>query len=478
MGLATADEYAERLKAMKPNIYVEGRRIGRDDPLLAKSINALRFTFDAAQDPELKDLVVTESTLIGEPINRFTNLNYKQEDLMAKLKKIRSMCHRVGGCIQRCMATDTMNALAVVTKDIDDAKGTDYHKRFLEFTKYYQKNDLVGSAAVTDAKGDRSKRPHEQADPDLYVRVVKKNKDGIIVRGAKAHITMGPYVDEHLVITTRALTKEEADWAVAFAIPADAEGIKIIARFADTRPRHELKAPYNQYGIAESLVVFDNVFVPWERVFMCGEWEFGGHLALTFANFHRHSYTACKPAVSDVIMGAAAMAAEYNGVANASHIKDEITEITVIAELAYAAGIAASVEATRTPSGIYAPNALYANCGRYITGVNVFHEFDILTAIAGGWPATMPYEKDWLSPATKGYLEKYAMRNPKISAENQHRLFRFLSDYTTSASATWNLHAGVHGGGSPVMERIGIRNNYDLEAKKKIVKYLAGIEDD
>jgi len=126
MGLATADEYAERLKAMKPNIYVEGRRIGRDDPLLAKSINALRFTFDAAQDPELKDLVVTESTLIGEPINRFTNLNYKQEDLMAKLKKIRSMCHRVGGCIQRCMATDTMNALAVVTKDIDDAKGTDY----------------------------------------------------------------------------------------------------------------------------------------------------------------------------------------------------------------------------------------------------------------------------------------------------------------------------------------------------------------
>lgn len=477
MGIVSADEYADRLKAMKPNVYVNGQQIRRDDPLLEKSINTLRVTFDAAEDPELKDLVITESALINEPINRFTNLNYKQEDLTAKLTKIRTLCPKVGGCIQRCMATDTMNALAVVTKDIDDAKGTDYHQRFLEFAKRYQKNDLVGSAAVTDAKGDRSKRPHEQVDPDLYVRVVEKKKDGIIVRGAKAHITMGPYVDEHLVIPTRSLTKDESQWAVAFAIPGDADGVKIITRIADTRSRDELDAPYNHFGVAESLLVLDDVFVPWERVFLCGEWEFGGALALTFANFHRHSYTACKPAVSDIIMGAAAMAADYNGVGNASHIKDEITEITVIAELAYAAGIAASVHATRTACGIYAPNALYSNCGRYITGVNVYHEFDILTAVMGGWPATMPYEKDWFADETRHYLEKYAMRNPKVSSENQHRLFRFLSDYTTSSSATWNLHAGVHGGGSPVMERIGIRSNYDIEAKKALVRHLAGIDE-
>ena len=477
MGLSSADEYAERLKRMKPNIYVNGRQIGRDDPLLAKSINTLRVTFDAAQDPRFKDLVVTTSPLINEPINRFTNLHYRQEDLTKKLEKVRTLCHQVGGCIQRCMATDTLNALAVVSKDIDDAKGTDYHQRFLEFAKYYQKNDLVGSGCMTDVKGDRSKRPHEQADPDLYVRVVEKRKDGIIVRGAKAHITMGPYVDEQLVIPTRALTKEEADWAVAFAIPSDADGLKIIARIADSRSRAELKAPYNQYGVSESLIVFDDVFVPWERVFMCGEWEFGGPLALAFANFHRHSYCGCKPAVSDIIMGAAAMAADYNGVGNAPHIRDELVDITVIAELAYAAGIASSTQATRTSSGIYAPNALYSNCGRYITGVNVYHEFEILTAIMGGWPSTMPYEQDWFSPETRRYLEKYAMRNPKVSADNQHRLFRFLSDYTTSAGAAWNLHAGVHGGGSPVMEKIGIRSNYDLESKRALVKYLAGIED-
>jgi 4-hydroxybutyryl-CoA dehydratase / vinylacetyl-CoA-Delta-isomerase len=477
MALKTADEYVERLKGMKPNVYVGGRRIRRDDPVLSKSINTVRITFDAAQDPRFIDQLVTTSPLINEKISRFTNLYFSQDDLVKKQGLIRNLCHLAGGCIQRCMATDTINAMAVVSKEIDDAKGTDYHPRFLEFAKYYQKNDLVGSAAMTDVKGDRSKRPHEQADPDLYVRVKEKRKDGIIVRGAKAHITMAPYVDEHLVITTRALTKQESDWAVAFAIPADADGIKNITRIADTRERVQLKTPYNELGVSESLVVFDDVFVPWERVFMCGEWEFAGRLALMFANFHRHSYCGCKPAVSDIIMGAAALVADYNGIGNASHIKDEITEIMVIAELAYAAGIAATAQATCTSSGIWAPNPLYSNCGRYITGVNVYHEFDILTAITGGLAATLPYEQDWLNPETRDYLNKYIMRNPNISSEQQHRLFRFLSDYTTSGSACWNLHAGVHGGGSPVMEKIGIRSIYDLEARKKFVKYLAGIEE-
>lgn len=477
MALKTADEYFDRLKGMKPNVYVAGRQVRRDDPVLKKSINTVRLTFDFAHDPRFSDLLVTTSPLINEKISRFTNLHFSQDDLVKKQELTRKLCHQVGGCIQRCMATDTINAMAVVSKEIDDAKGTDYHKRFLEFAKYYQKNDLVGSAAQSDVKGDRSKRPHEQEDEDLYVHIKEKRKDGIIVRGAKAHITMGPYVDEHLVITTRAMTIEESQWAVAFAIPADTDGIKNITRVADTRERVELKTPYNELGVCESLVVFDDVFVPWERVFMCGESEFAGRLALTFANFHRHSYCGCKPAVSDIIMGAAALVAEYNGVGNVSHIKDEIAEIMVIAELAYAAGVAATAKATQTSSGIWAPNPLYSNCGRYITGVNVFHEFDILTAITGGLAATLPYEQDWLSPETRDDLNKYIMRNPKITAEQQHRLFRFLSDYTTSACACWNQHAGVHGGGSPVMEKIGIRSNYDLESRKNVVKYLAGIED-
>jgi len=477
MTLKTSDEYVERLKKMKPNVYAYGRRIGRDDPVLEKPIKLLRLTFDLAQDPQYKNLLITQSHLTGEPINRFASLNLNIEDLYKQQEMKRALCHQVGGCIQRCMATDTLNGIGVVTKEIDDAKGTEYHVRFLEFLKYYQANDLVGSTSQTDVKGDRSARPHQQKDPDLYLRIVKKDKKGIIVRGAKSHITMGPYVDEHLVIPTRALTEKERDWAVSFAIPADQEGIKLITRITGPRSRIELKAPYNEYGVAESVLVFDDVFVPRERVFLCGEWEFAGPLALTFAGFHRHSYCGCKPALTDIIIGAVALVAEYNGVAGASHIQDELAELMIIGELVYASGIAAAARAERTPSGIYKPKFLYSNTGRYLAGINVYHEYEILASIAGGLPSTLPPEEDWLNPEVACYLEKYIRRNPAIPSEKIHRLYRFISDFSSSASCGWAQYAGIHGGGSPVMEKIGIKSQYDLESKKIIVKYLAGIKE-
>ena len=477
MALKTSEEYVERLSKMRPNVYAHGKKIGRDDPMLEIPINTLKITFDSVNDPDLKDLIVTRSHLTGEPINRFTALNLSTEDLYKQQEMKRLCCHRVGGCAQRCMATDTLNAIGVVTKDIDDAEGTNYHDNFLEFAKYYQANDLVGSTSMTDAKGDRKARPSQQEDPDLYLRVVEKNSKGIVVRGAKNHITMGPYVDEHLVIPTRTFTKEEGEWAVSFAIPADAEGVKIISRIVTPRPRIELKAPYNRYGVADSVVVFENVFVPWERVFMCGEWEFAGRLALTFAGFHRHSYCGCKPAITDIILGAAALVAEYNGVGSSPHIVDELTELMVIAELVYASGIAAAVRAKKSSSGIYTPEFLYSNTGRYIAGMNIYHEYDILNSIAGGLPSTIPSEEDWLNPETGPDLAKYISRKPGVSAENLHRLFRFISDFSCSAMAGWGQYAGVHGGGSPIMEKIGIRSGYDLESKKNIAKYLAGIKE-
>jgi 4-hydroxyphenylacetate 3-monooxygenase/4-hydroxybutyryl-CoA dehydratase/vinylacetyl-CoA-Delta-isomerase len=463
---------------MKPNVYAHGRKIGRDDPILELPINTLRFTFDAVNDPELRELLVTESHLTGEKINRFTALNLSIEDLYTQQEMKRKCCHRVGGCTQRCMATDTLNAIGVVAKEIDADKGTPYYDNFIEFLKYYQANDLVGSTAMTDVKGDRKARPSQQADPDLYLHVVDKNSKGIVVRGAKNHITMGPYVDEHLVIPTRNLTKDEADWAVSFAIPADTDGVRIISRIVAPRPRIELKAPYNIYGVSDSVVVFDNVFVPWDRVFMCGDWEFAGRLALTFAGFHRHSYCGCKPAVTDIILGATALVAEYSGVGDASHIVDELTELMIIGELVYASGIAAAAKATKTSSGIFTPKFIYSNTGRYLAGTKIYHEYDVLASIAGGLPSTIPTEADWLSTETGPDLEKYMSRKSGISAEKLHRIYRFISDFSCSAMGGWAQYAGVHGGGSPVMEKIGIRSEYDLESRKKIAKHLAGIKDD
>ena len=478
MALKTAEEYVERLKRMKPNVYAHGAKIGRDDPILELPINTLKFTFNAVNDPELKDLVVTQSHLTGETINRFTSLNLSIEDLYAQQEMKRKCCHRVGGCTQRCMATDTLNAIGVATKEIDDEKGTHYHENFLRFLKYYQANDLVGSTAQTDPKGDRKARPSQQQDPDLYLRVVDKNSKGIVVKGAKTHITMGPYVDEHLVVPTRNMTRDEGDWALSFAIPADTDGIKIISRIVTPRRRIDLKAPYNNYGVSDSVVVFNDVFIPWERVFMCGEWEFAGRLALTFAGFHRHSYCGCKPAVTDIIMGATALVAEYSGVGTAAHIVDEVTELMILAELVYASGIAAAAKANKTASGIYTPKFVYSNTGRYLAGVNIYHEYDVLASIAGGLPSTLPPEEDWLNPETGPDLEKYIQRKAGVAPEKLHRLFRFISDFSCSAMGGWAQYAGVHGGGSPVMEKIGIRSEYDLESKKGIAKYLAGIEDE
>lgn len=473
--MRTAQEYRDKLRTMRKNVYIDGRLRDRDDPLLIPGQNVIAETFNFASDPKYAGLMTATSHITGQTINRFTHIHQSTEDLLKKQEMTRLLCQHVGGCIQRCMGVDALNALAVVTRDCDLAMGTNYHERFLNYLKYYQENDLVGNCAQTDVKGDRMKRPHEQADPDLYLRVVEKRSDGIVVRGAKAHNTIAPYADEIIVVPTRFMTEKDADWAVAFAVPADAPGLYLVCRASTLRPRKEFHAPYAEYGSADSLTIFDNVFVPWERVFLCGETRFAGQLAIQFANYHRHSYTGCKPAFTDVLMGATALVAEYNGVAQAPHVRDKLADMVAVAELVYGTGIAAAVKAHRTASGSYVPNFVYTNVARYHAGINVYHEHEILADIAGGLPATLPPEGDFLNPETRDLLNKYIMRNPAISAENVHRCFRLCSDMLCSAHAGVAQVAGIHGGGSPIMEKIAIMGMYDIEAKKKIAKRLAGI---
>lgn len=474
--MRTAEEYLAKLKMMRRNVYMNGELIERDDPSLTPGTNVIAETFNLAQIPENEALLTAQSHLTGQKINRYTHIHHSTEDLLKKQEMTRFYSQYVGGCIQRCMGTDALNALSVVTKNIDIAKGTNYFERFETYLKNYQEQDLVGNCAQTDVKGDRMLRPHQQKDPDLYLRVVKKTESGIIVRGAKAHNTIAPYADELVVVPTRMMTEKDADWAVAFTIPADAPGVTLIIRSTTLRPREKLKAPLANYGSADSFTVFDDVFVPWERVFMCGEWEFAGQLASLFATYHRHSYTGCKPAMTDVVMGAAALAADYNGIEKTPHVRDQMAELIALAELVYGTGIAASVKGTQAPSGTYIPDIVFTNVARYHAGINVYREHEILAEITGGLPATLPPEKDFYNPATAKYLAKYMMRREGVSTEDQHRAFRFFSDLLTSAHAGVSMVAGVHGGGSPIMERIAITGQYNLKAKKNLAKYLAGIQ--
>ncbi|MBA7482864.1 4-hydroxybutyryl-CoA dehydratase/vinylacetyl-CoA-Delta-isomerase [subsurface metagenome] len=473
--MRTFEEYLEGLRAMKSNIRMHGEIIQRDDPRLLPPMNNIKLTFDLAQEPELQHLMTATSHLSGEIINRFCHIHRNQDDLLKKQEMTRVACQRTPACIQRCMGIDMLNALSVVTHEIDEAKGTEYYPRFLEYLKYFQKNDLVGCAAQTDVKGDRSLRPHQQPDPDMYLRIVEKKKEGIIVRGAKAHNSIAAYADEIIVTPTRALTKEESDWSVAFAVPGDHPKVHQIVIAGAPKARKHLKAPYADYGSCHSVTIFDDALIPWDRVFMCGEWEFGGRMALMFALYHRHSYTGCKPAATDLFIGTTALVAEYQGVANAQHIRHKIADLISVAELVYGVGIAAGVKSKPSSSGTYIPDVVFCNVGRRHAGLNFYHEIETLCDVAGGLAGTLPYEEDFFDPMTGPLLNKYIKRKEGVSAEDVHRCFNQAQEMV-QGYGSHRAVAGLHGGGSPIMEVIAILANYDLDSKKKIAKYLAGIE--
>lgn len=476
--MRSSKEYVSDLMEMKPNLYIGGDKVGRDDPRIKPGINVMCVTFELAQDPEWDGLLTATSSLTGKKINRFTHLPQSAYDLIQKQKMVRLLCQRVGGCTQRCMGMDAIIALSIATKELDDKYQTEYHRRLMDYLRVYQEKDLTGACAQTDMKGDRIKRPSEQADPDAYVHITEVREDGIVVRGAKISITMAAYADELFVLPTRALREEDKDYAVAFALPADWEGIHLITRPVSVRERKECKCTFAEMGVSDSIVVFDNVYVPKDRVFMCKEWDFGRRLALLFADSHRHSYSGCKPAVSDILCGAACLAAEANNIEKASHIREKLSEYAGAAELSYAAGIASAVYGEKTSSGTFFPNEIYANVGRRLTGETIYHEFNLLAEIAGGLAVTLPYEDDFNKKETKAWLEKYIMRNPKIPPEVAHRIWRLVENLTASSMAAWYQIAGVHGGGSPIMETIALNQGYDYESKKNIAKYLAGINNE
>lgn len=475
----TSQEYRENLYKMRPNIFINGEQVGRDDPRLQGTIKTISQTFDRIDDPEFEDLLTATSHITNEPINRFTHIHQNTDDLLKKQEMTRRICRYTGGCIFRCMGIDAMNGLSIVTHRAETMTGRPYNQRWLEYLKFWQTNNIVATCAQTDVKGDRSQRPHQQADPDMYVRVVEHRDDGIIVRGAKNHITAAAVAEEIIVTPTRFLTPEEDQYAVSFAIPGDWEDVLLVTR-ASNQKRDFISCPAGEAGDVENFIIFDDTFIPNDRVFLGGkegEHQFGGWLALLFALYHRHSYTGCKPASTDIILGYSALVSEYNGVGDAKHVQSKLADLISVAELVNAAGIAAAHKATKDDSGTMIPDPIFCNVGRKHAGKNYYHELEILADLAGGLPATLPYEKDFFDEKKIGPLiQKYIKRKDDVPAEDVYKLFRTLSDALCSSIGGVMAVAGIHGGGSPVMEDIAILKQYDIDKRKRIAKYLAGIE--
>ncbi len=479
----TRDQYIESLRKMKMNVWYMGEKIDNpvDHPMIRPSLNSVAMTYWLAEQPEYQDVMTAVSNLTGKRINRFCHLHQSTEDLVNKVKMQRLCGQKTAACFQRCVGMDAFNAIYSTTYEIDQRYGTEYHKRFTEYLKWVQDNDLTVDGAMTDPKGDRSLSPSKQADPDLFLHIAEIRPDGIVVRGAKAHQTGAVNSHEHLIMPTQAMKEDDKAYAVSFAIPTDAEGITMIygRQSCDTRKLeeyHDIDLGNSQFGGHEALVIFDNVFIPNDRVFMCEEYDFAGMMVKRFAGYHRQSYGGCKVGVGDVLIGAAALAAEANGVPKASHIKDKIIEMTHLNETLYSCGIACSCEGCQMAAGNYMINLLLANvCKQNVTRLP-YEIARLAEDIAGGLMVTMPSEADLRSKEIGHYVEKYLKASPNFTTEERMRILRLIENLTLGTAAVGYRTESMHGAGSPQAQRIMISRQSDLEAKKQLAKDIAKIK--
>ena len=424
MALMTPQEYIDSLRKLNTRVYMFGENIENwvDHPMIRPSINCVAMTYALAQDPQYADLMTVKSSLTGHTINRFTHLHQSTEDLINKVKMQRLLGQKTASCFQRCVGMDSFNAVFSTTFEVDEKYGTHYHENFKKFLTMVQDNDLTVDGAMTDPKGDRSKAPHDQADPDMYVHVVERRPDGIVVCGAKCHQTGSINSHWHIFMPTISMGEADKDWAVSFACPTDAEGMYMIygRQSCDTRKLEE-----------------------------------------------------------------DASIDEYNGVEKASAVKDKLIEMTHLNETLYCCGIACSSQGFKTKAGNYQIDLLLANvCKQNVTRFP-YEIVRLAEDIAGGLVVTMPSQKDFHSDTVVGrngetigeICNKFFTAREGVSTEDRQRILRFIENLCLGAAAVGYRTESMHGAGSPQAQRIMIARQGNIQGKKQLAKDIAGIKD-
>ncbi len=481
MALKTGDEYVKSLKKLHLKAQVLGKETTDlpENPLVAPSVRAVAATFDCAFDESSRELFRVRSSLTGQEVNRFSHIHQSTQDLMNKVIMQRHCGNVTSCCFQRCVGMDAANATFSVTYECDQAHGTDYHRRFRDYWAQAQSEDLVVDGAMTDPKGDRGKRPAQQSDPDLFLRVVDRRSDGIVVRGAKLHQTGMLNSHEIIVMPTIAMRPGEEDWAVCFAVPTNTPGIRYIygRQASDTRKLERLKLDVGnvRFGGQEVMTVFEDVFVPKERVFMDGEVDQSGKLVERFAAFHRQSYGGCKVGVGDVLIGASALIARMNGAENAGHIREKLVEMIHLNETMYSSGIACSALGHQTEAGSYEIDMLLANVCKLNVTRFPFEIARNAIDIAGGLLGTMPSAEDLDDPVTGPYIRKYLAASDAYDVTDRIKVMRFIENLVSGAGAVAYLIESMHGAGPPAAQRIMIGRQGDIEGKIEKAKRVIGI---
>ncbi|OGB99961.1 MAG: hypothetical protein A3G35_15605 [candidate division NC10 bacterium RIFCSPLOWO2_12_FULL_66_18] len=481
MPLRTPEQYRASLKDGR-TVYYKGERVPdvTENPVIQVAIEHASIDYRMAEDPAWKDLAIVTDENAGQRISRYYQLPRNSDDLLKRSALI-EQATRLGRTLVvliKEIGTDALFALHILAHQMDGKLGTKYLERVRRYHAYCRDNDLALAVAQTDVKGDRSLAPWEQADPDAYVHIVGESAEGITVRGAKVHTSVSTNANEIIVLPTRALGEKDRDYAVSFAVPANAKGLKLIAAPYGAARMDVFDHPISgQHRMMETLTVFDDVLVPWDRVFLKGEWQYAGPLALTFVEFHRFTAISYKLPLVDLLVGCARLMAEYNGLERVSHVRDKMIHLIGYAETLRALTHMAALHCKLVEPGIAVPNQMLVNIAKHHFASHYHQAVQWVQDISGGLVVTGPSGRDLKSPEIGGYVKKYLAGKKGVSGDTRLQAFKMVRDLTASDFGGYQEVLAVHAEGSIEAEKLAIFRSYDSKSAYEYAKWVAGIQD-
>ena len=481
MPLRTAQEYVASLRDER-TVFYKGERIPDVTlhPVIQVAIEHASIDYRMAEDPQWKDLATLKDEETGQLVSRYYQLPKNSQDLLRRSALIEqgTRLGRTLVVLIKEIGTDALFALHILAKQMDDTLGTKYLDRVRRYHAYCRDNDLAMAVAQTDVKGDRSLAPSEQLDPDLYVRIVGEGPEGIRVRGAKVHTSVSTNANEIIVLPTRALGERDRDYAVSFAVPVNTKGLTLIAAPYGAARMDPFDHPISgRHRMMETLTIFEDVLVPWNRVFLKGEWQYAGPLALTFVEFHRFTAISYKLPLVDLLVGCARLLAEYNGLEKVSHVREKMIHLIGYAETLRALTHHAALHCRLVEPGIAVPNQMLANIAKHHFASQYHQAVQWVQDISGGLVVTGPSGRDLESPEIGPAVKKYLAGKKGISGDKRLQAFKMVRDLTASDFGGYQEVLAVHAEGSIEAEKLAIFRSYDSKGAYEYAKWVAGIED-
>lgn len=484
MALKTPAEYLESIRARRPmDIWFRGEKIA--DPTtcgaLSSSLNVMLKLYELGQHPDIGPLMTVDNEE-GERVNLYAAPLRSREDAIKKAKMARVLAEVFGCCTHRCTGSEAVSGLYPLTWDVDQILGTPYHQRLKRWIARVQKEDLACTATLTDPKGDRRQPANKQKHPDFFLRVTSKSDQGITITGAKVNQTGILFAHEVVIVPTSAFGADEKQYVVSCAVPADAPGITYVLgrtpqdmRLAgDEVERIDVGKEYADH---QATVIFEDVFVPWERVLLCEEHQFSQLLLEYFTAVHRLTAGGCKAGGLCMLSGATMVAAEHLGVEKAGHVKNKLAEMGIRAETLYALALAAAVEGFSHASGAWIPNSLFSHCTKFQATCLPFDNIKSARELLSGWGETAPAAKDLFHPEVGPKLKKYfePVAKEGASAEDRLRIVRLIEHLARGSN--WTAMA-LHGGGNMEAARLMAFRHTDWNKLKAIAETACGITQD